>query len=180
MTSENFLVSIASLDDGTIVKAQYNPKELQVDRSVPWTKHANKNTTGGLQLEFSGADGRGVSLELFFDESEKLNGSVLGSIEALETLAKIRVPGSPKDEEKRPHHCVLVFGAIYAKPFKCVIESLSTKFTMFNQAGLPIRATVNVKLKEADSVMMKKEETGAAAGTTASTPAATPAPTPRR
>lgn len=119
----NFLVSIASLDDGTLVKAQFNPKELQVDRSVPWTKHANKNTDGGLQLEFSGADGRSVSLELFFDESESLNGSVLGSIELLEKLAKIRVPGSTKDEEKRPHHCILVFGAVYSKPFKCVIES---------------------------------------------------------
>jgi hypothetical protein len=174
MTSDNFLVSIASLDDGTIVKAQYNPKELQVDRSVPWTKHANKNTDGGLQLEFSGADGRGVSLELFFDESEKLNGSVLGSIELLEKLAKIRVPGSTKDEEKRPHHCVLVFGAIYTKPFKCVIESLSTKFTMFNKAGLPIRATVNVKLKEADSVMMKKEEAAPTAGGSTAPAAATP------
>jgi hypothetical protein len=161
--SANFLVSIASLDDGTTVKAQYNPKELQVDRSVPWTKHANKNTDGGLQLEFSGADGRGVSLELFFDESES-NGTVMGSLEALEKLAKIRVPGSTKDEEKRPHHCVLVFGMVYAKPFKCVIESLSTKLTMFNPAGLPIRATVNLKLKEADSVMMKKEASGSGTG----------------
>ncbi|MEZ4358672.1 MAG: hypothetical protein R3B48_00715 [Kofleriaceae bacterium] len=164
----NFLVSIASLDDGTIVKAQYNPKELQIDRSVPWTKHANKNTDGGLQLEFSGADGRGVSLELFFDESESPSGSVLGSIELLEKLAKIRVPGSSKDEEKRPHHCILVFGAVYSKPFKCVIESLSTKFTMFSPAGLPIRATVNLKLKEADSVMMKKESSGS--GTSGGSP----------
>jgi phage protein U len=162
--SANFLVSIASLDDGTTVKAQYNPKELQVDRSVPWTKHANKNTDGGLQLEFSGADGRGVTLELFFDSSETLGLTVMGSLEALEKLAKIRVPGSTKDEEKRPHHCVLVFGAVYTKPFKCVIESLSTKLTMFNPAGMPIRATVNLKLKEADSVMMKKEASGSGTG----------------
>lgn len=162
-----FVVSIGSLDDGTTVIAQYNPKELQVDRSVPWSKHTNKSNEQGLQLEFSGADGRSASLELFFDESEKLNGSVLGNIKLLEKLATIRVPGSTKDEEKRPHHCVLVFGALYPeKAFKCVIESLSTKFTMFSPAGTPVRATVNLKLKEADSVMMKKESGGSSGGTT--------------
>ena len=59
---------------------------------------------------------------------------------------------------------MLVFGAVYSKPFKCVIESLSTKLTMFSPAGMPIRATVNLKLKEADSVMMKKEASGSGTG----------------
>lgn len=170
-SSSPFVVSIGSLDNpGLTVIAQYNPKELQVDRSVPWTKHTNKSNEQGLQLEFSGADGRSASLELFFDEAEQPKGTVLAAIATLEKLATIRVPGSTKDEEKRPHHCVLVFGTLYPeKAFKCVIESLSTKFTMFSAAGMPIRATVNVKLKEADSVMMKKDEGGGGTGGTSGT-----------
>lgn len=168
MSKKSFPVSIGSLDEpgpAATVEAQYNPKELQVDRAVPWTKHNNKNNENGLQLEFSGADGRGVSLELFFDDSESKDGSVMGQINKLEKLAKVRVPGSTKDEEKRPHHCLLVFGQVYPEQiFKCVIESMSTKFTMFSPSGNPIRATVNLKLKEADSVMMKKESGGAGAG----------------
>ena len=48
------------------------------------------------------------------------------------------------------------------KGFKCVIESLSTKYTMFDGAGTPLRATCTVKLKEADSVKAKSEEKPAA------------------
>jgi hypothetical protein len=58
----------------------------------------------------------------------------------------------------------VVFGTIYATDvFRCVIESMSTKYTMFNPLGVPIRATVNLKLKEADSVMMKPGEAAAPA-----------------
>jgi phage protein U len=39
--------------------------------------------------------------------------------------------------------------------FRCVIESLSTKNTMFDSSGKPLRATCTVKLKEADSVKAK-------------------------
>jgi Contractile injection system tube protein len=160
-----FPVSIGSLDDkGLTVTAQYNPKELEVNRAVPWTKHTNKSNESGLQLEFSGADGRGMSLELFFDGSEGDPTKVSLEIEKLEKLCRVRVPGSTKDEEKRPHHCVVVFGTIYATDvFRCVIESMSTKYTMFNPLGVPIRATVNLKLKEADSVMMKPGEAAAPA-----------------
>ena len=57
------------------VKAQYNPKELQIDKTVPWSKvnEANKSNSGpdqsqGIHLEFTGAEGRSMSIELFFDQ----------------------------------------------------------------------------------------------------------------
>jgi hypothetical protein len=40
--------------------------------------------------------------------------------------------------------------------FKCVIESISTKYTMFMPDGTPLRATVTLKLKEAERVTMAK------------------------
>jgi Contractile injection system tube protein len=111
-----------------------------------------------LQMEFSGADGRDAGLELFFDASEIKDGSVQSVIDTLTELATVRDPGSSKDEMKRPHHCVMVFGNIYKKKtFKCVITSVATKFTMFSPTGDPIRATVNLKLKETHMVDMKKE-----------------------
>jgi phage protein U len=171
--STTFEVSIGSLDTPSLtVTAQYRPKELQVDQSVPWTKHSNKSNEGTLQLEFSGAEGRSTSLELFFDASETKGGSVAGEIEKLATLARVRNPTRTEDEFKRPHHCVLVFGRVYTGGiFQCVIESLSTKYTMFSPEGEPIRATVNLKLKEAQRVDMtdaqKKEKAAANKGKTA-------------
>jgi len=44
--------------------------------------------------------------------------------------------------------------------FKCVIESLSVKYTMFSDQGVPLRATCTVKLKEADTVTGQSESAG--------------------
>lgn len=159
-----FEVSIGSIDDPSLtVCAQYRPKELDVQQAVPWQKHTSKSNQQGLQLEFSGGDGRDVSLEFFFDASEIQKGSVQGEIDKLNKLATIRNPKSTQDEMKRPHYCVLVFGHVYAKPFTCVITSVAVKYSMFSPEGHPIRATVNLKLKETHLGDKKKELDASAA-----------------
>jgi phage protein U len=158
--STTFEVSIGSLDTPSLtVTAQYRPKDLQVVQSVPWTKHSNKSDEGTLQLEFSGAEGRTTTLELFFDASETQGGTVAGEIGTLAVLARVRNPTRKEDEFKRPHHCVLVFGRVYTGGiFPCVIESMTTKYTMFSPDGEPIRATVTLQLKEANRVDMSDEQ----------------------
>ena len=149
-------ISIGSLDEaGISVDAQYNPKELQIDKSVPWQKH-NKANANGLQLEFTGAEGRTMSIDLLFDGYEE-NASIQDSVAVLETLATVREPNSSEDDMRRPHHCVVVWGTVMGggdNKFKCVIEQISTKYTMFSQDGIPLRATVTLKLKEAERVSM--------------------------
>lgn len=149
-------ISIASVDTGLVVKAQYNPKELQVDKSVPWQKnpHASKTPEKGIQLEFTGAEGRSLSVELLFDGFEEKK-SVAKYITVLNTLASPLDAGSKDENKRRPHHCVVTWGALPS--FRCVIESLSVKYTMFSAGGAPLRATCTVKLKEADVVQMKKD-----------------------
>lgn len=150
-------ISIKSLDDGTLVTAQYNPKELQVDKSVAWSKvnQSNNSNEQGIHLEFTGADGRSMTVEMLFDAYEKKGGDVSGDVGKLEKLASVWKPGSTKEDERRPHRCVAAWGST-VKEFRCVIESLSTKYTMFSDAGTPLRATCTVKLKEADVVSMAK------------------------
>ena len=150
-------ITIGSLDDKSItVKAQYNPKELQVDMSVPWSKvnQANNSNTQGIHLEFTGAEGRSITVELLFDGFET-NQSVAPQVKALETLASVWKPDSKKEDERRPHRCVATWGKT-VDSFRCVIESLSTKYTMFSDDGIPLRATCTVKLKEANVVSMAK------------------------
>lgn len=154
-------ITIASLDGGPKVKAQYNPKELQIDKAVPWSKvnEANKSNgkstqAQGIHLEFTGAEGRSLSVEMLFDGYEG-QVDVSKSVADLETLASVRVPGSKKEDERRPHRCIAEWGTVLTG-FRCVIESLSTKYTMFDENGNPLRATCTVKLKEADVVSMGK------------------------
>jgi hypothetical protein len=187
-------LKIISIDDGTTVEAQYNPKELQVDQTVPWQKPGAANQTGSqpapsggaaggggsgggsggggssggggggggdsgadpnkMALEFTGAEGRSMTVELLFDGVESSGRSVdVGSkVASLEKLAQARVPEAKDPKQRRPHHCTVSWGARGLPKFNCVIESLSTKYTMFSSDGAPLRATCTVKLKEADIV----------------------------
>jgi hypothetical protein len=165
-------VWIGSLDEGDapgptppggalVVKAQYNPAALEVAQNVPWKK-PDAATQGGAQnkglgkdenymtLEFTGAEGRTISLELLFDDVEggKRSGGVAESVKRLETLAAVRDPTSSDEKLRRPHHCLVVWGSVLPN-FQCVIEGLTTKYSMFSSDGVPLRATCTVKLKEA-------------------------------
>jgi hypothetical protein len=153
--SKDDSVSIASCDTNIHVDAQYNPKELQIDLSVPWQKksQANKSNETGIQLEFTGAEGREMTLELLFDGYET-GTSVADKIQTLNTMASVMNPNDADETKRRPHLCVVTWGTAVPK-FKCVIESLSTKYTVFSDKGVPLRATCTVKLKEADTVTGK-------------------------
>lgn len=152
------VVSLASVDTGIQVDAQYNPNALTVDKSVPWQKNpqSNKAQEKGIQLEFTGAEGRKITLELTFDGYET-NTSIADKVETLNTMASVLSPGDPDENKRRPHRCVLTWGATVPS-FRCVIESLSTKYTMFSDKGVPLRATCTVKLAEADTVSMAKQD----------------------
>lgn len=149
-------ISIGSLDETEIhVDAQYNPKELQIDKTIAWQKH-NKANANGLQLEFTGAEGRTMSIDLLFDGYEE-HISIQPKVAVLEKLATVREPNSKHDEMRRPHHCVVVWGTVMGgseNSFKCVIDSIQTKYTMFSSAGVPLRATVTLKLKEAERLTL--------------------------
>jgi hypothetical protein len=155
------VVSIASCDDtGLHVDAQYNPSTVQFDKSVPWQKksQANKSSDTGIQLEFTGAEGRSMTLELLFDGFET-GASISGDVDKLNMMASVWKPGDPDETKRRPHLCVVKWGSTIPK-FTCVIESLSTKYTMFSDKGVPLRATCTVKLKEADTVTGKSASGG--------------------
>ena len=179
--------SIKSLEkgDNTVVTAQFNPKELQVDRQVPWTPTSDTNATnnsaadaakksGGIDMQFTGAKGRSLTVELLFDGVEAADATLKVDVGAeigkLEHLATIKNPKEKKEEERRPHHCIAVWGSTL-QGFRCVIESISTKYTMFNREGNPLRATCTLKLLEADSVSGQKKPAAAPAGGGGAAPA---------
>lgn len=162
-------LTIATLDPPDMeVSAQYNPKELQIDKTVPWTKvnQANKSATdkseasSGIHLEFTGAEGRTMSVELLFDGYETngstKNGSVASLVGKLEKMSSVMEPTSTDENKRRPPRCQVTWGDGGMPKFNCVIEQLSTKYTMFSSTGVALRATCTVKLKEADVVSMAK------------------------
>jgi hypothetical protein len=154
-------LSIASIDEPKLqVRAQYNPKELQIDKQVPWQPHNSRdNRPAGADTrpeqnpseqpdhEFNSAPTRTMSIELLFDGYET-GISIEPIVQLLELLSSVRVPESNDPSLRRPHHCVVAWGG--ARPFLGVIESLTTKYSMWDRMGQPLRATCTLKLKEAN------------------------------
>jgi contractile injection system tube protein len=148
-------LTIGSLDDSSLtIAAHYNPRELQIDKSIPWGNHDERDNTkksrpkpGQDSVEFNGAPTRTMSIELLFDGFEEKK-SIEPLIAALEEMSSARDPESDDEEERRPHYCVVVWGEDMPS-FRCVIEGLAVKYSMFDTRGKPLRAICTVKLKEA-------------------------------
>src|SRR4051812_44638381 len=113
-------LTIGSLDDSSLqVRAQYNPKELQVDQNVPWkkpeaaTKVGNQKTGSSkgspLEVEFTGAEGRSMTVEMLFDgyEPKGRRVDVKCEVDKLTKMATV-IEAEVRDEQRRrPHHCVV-------------------------------------------------------------------------
>jgi hypothetical protein len=172
-TSPTEKLTIGSLDDPSLtVRAQYNPKDIQIDRAVPWTtNNVRDNRPSHLRIgsateaEYVGATPRTMTIELLFDRYEVVptdwsqTRSIEPLVEMLDEMACVRNPELVPDDMRRPHHCVVAWGAGSAcqgmRSFRCVIESLSVKYSMFDRDGTPVRATCTVKLREANVVTEK-------------------------
>ncbi|MEO8699846.1 MAG: hypothetical protein ABI867_07370 [Kofleriaceae bacterium] len=164
-------LSIASLDDPDLqVTAQYNPKEIQLERVIPWGTNNRQDNRADwrrnddkVEREYVGATPRSMTIELLFDTYESQT-SVEPLVEKLDEMATVRMPMEPgvkvPEANLRPHHCVLVWGRegnAAMRRYRCVIESLSVKYTMFASDGTPLRATCNLKLGECAAVGVDRE-----------------------
>lgn len=156
----NIPLTIVNLDTGDVILAQYNPKEISVDKSVPWQKAAT-STGDQPEMQFTAAEGRSMSLELLFDGYEEETDIHAKYVAPLLQLAMVRNSSDDAaEEEKRPPLVSLLWpGGLPA--FIGVVESVSTKYTMFLKSGRPVRATCTVKLKEASKASFKKGPSGA-------------------
>lgn len=145
-------LKIVSMDETSLsVEATYNPKEVSVDKSVPWSKHKDSKSDNP-HLEFTGAEPMSMSFEMLFDGAEKGDaGNIQPEVDKLLTMARI------KADKKRPHQVRVLWGTNKLPEFIGVIESVGTKYQMFTSEGTPVRATCNIKLKQASELSFKKK-----------------------
>ena len=148
-------LSISSVEGSRIVvTAMYNPKEVSIDKSVPWSKSAQSK--GDLpSLEFSSADGRLMSFELMFDGYETGTNVHTTYVDNLVKLTLVQDPGGAEDK-KRPPMVVVKWGVGKLPDFQGVVQMVSTKYTMFLPDGTPVRATCHVTIREAGRLAVAK------------------------
>lgn len=166
--TEKLTIATVYLEEGPkdlVVTAQYNPKELQVSQPIGWTEHESLEGQHATKIvmEFGGVKASTMQVELLFDGVEnegrigKGGRQVMEQIEMLKKLASVRDPSSPNPEHRRPYWCLVTWGSNGVRPFRCVIESLTTKYLVFDRDGRVLRASCTVGLKEADMVQLTRK-----------------------
>ena len=135
------------VEGGAHLPCLFNPESLSVSRSNTWQGSAAPGR-GVPTLRYEGASSATFSLNLFFDTTEdgqsvtKYTGKLLKLMEVDSSL-----PGSSdKTQNARPPWVVFHWGDLHS--FKAVIESMSLSFTYFSSTGIPLRAKVDMSLKQ--------------------------------
>ena len=122
---------------------QYNPVNFKFDKPVSWKEHDEQGQES--KLEFQKAQPANITMELFFDTTNS-GGDVRTSwVNKLLELTNPVIPDESDCEKMRPPIVEFMWGAFF---FTGVVESVNATYTMFSQSGNPLRAKVQLKMKE--------------------------------
>jgi hypothetical protein len=126
----------------------FNPKELSIDKGVPWKKHDASEADQPI-MEYTASDPKTLACELTFDGYEQ-RASVKGHVDTLESMMLV------DKELKRPPMVTFTWGTAL-QTFQGVITKLGVKYTMFLGDGTPVRATVSFAMTQAAKAVNKAE-----------------------
>lgn len=143
-------IIIKSLDTDVYVEADYNPKELSFEKSAGWTEESGGKGMNCPNLQFTNGKAIKMSVELLFDAYEKETKDVRPAITKLMSFVHV------VDKLERPPRVQVFWGGkdvlFNNGEFKGVVESVSTKYTMFTADGTPCRATATVSMTQAEAL----------------------------
>ena len=139
------------------ISVMFNPSSYSISKSVTWSTPGSAfgkgsdtdRSVNAPTLVFGGGGSRQLSLELFFDVTEPVDGRTIRDVrektDAIVALTRI----DPK--QGRPPVCQVTWGDApgrYDLPVTGVVTSLSQSFTLFRPTGEPVRATLSVTFLE--------------------------------
>ena len=147
---------------GSPLSVQFNPTEFSMNKGVQYAEIAIPGLDMPIQ-QFVRGQTETFTLDLFFDTTDK----GMDSSNSVEPVTKYTdrfyelIKINP--DTKAPPICFFSWGKTgfpgsnlagpWAKQrrengFQCLVESVGQKFTLFSPQGVPLRATINVKLRE--------------------------------
>ena len=132
----------------------FNPTEYTVAKTNNWPA---KPVVGKdvPKLDFTGGGSRTMTVELMFDVFELQDADVREHTDKLSKMTLIDASKKNKKTKKsRPPYVLFEWGENWQ--FKAAITSLSIRFTLFRQNGVPVRALASVTLTEAVDEADKK------------------------
>lgn len=137
---KGFIQILEGENAGTEIEIVYYPAEYSQEKSNSFAEVA----IPGLEspyLQFVKGNSSTVTLEIFYDTYQK-GVDVRKLTNQLTDLMNI----DPDLHAPRP--LCFLWGMPSREPFYCVLERVTKRFTMFDSDGTPVRARLNITLKE--------------------------------
>jgi hypothetical protein len=140
------------------IEVLFNPASYTVSKTVAYTpmESGGARRLNAPRLKFSGGGSRTLTLDLFYDVTEPVSigglpmpvGDVREQTNRIVALTRLSAQG------RAPPVLEVSWGdagpAHSDFPFQGVITSLTQTFTMFEESGVPLRATLGISFLEFD------------------------------
>ena len=130
--------TLTNLNTNDRIAVMFNPEEYSLDLGNTFAEVG----IPGLRtspIQYVRGNLRTLKMELFFDTYEVRDGDVRSATGQITTL----LDNDPRTQA--PPILLFSWGGLN---FRCVLESVAQRFTMFRDDGTPVRATLNVSFKE--------------------------------
>jgi hypothetical protein len=159
--------TLTNLDTNEVVNFMFNPFEYTLSKSNTWQ---DKPVTGQNLPYVNFQQGGAITLKLTLHFDSQAAGSDVRTY--TDKLWKMVLVNESKVDAKtgkgQPPPVVFDWGKLH---FKAIITSLSQKFTLFTETGIPLRCTVDIDLRQ---YLDEPGETGTAQAGGSTKPAKAP------
>ena len=154
--------TLTNMDTNDIVNFMFNPFEYTLSKSNTWQ---DKAVTGQNLPYVNFQQGGAITLKLTLHfDSQALGTDVRNFTDKLWKMVMINeAKADAKTGKGQPPPVVFDWGKLH---FKAIITSLSQKFILFTETGIPLRCTVDIDLRQ---YLDEPGETGAAQASSSTT-----------
>lgn len=142
----------------------YNPTQLTIGKSAGLASARSLKADTPVEQSVGGRE-RTISFELFLDQTDLgMQGTegarVREDVDFLMTLVSLQPPRCGDRDSSPPPPCRIQWGE-GLKPMGVILESVQATYTLFAPNGIPLRARVNLSMREFVSPKRRSEELGA-------------------
>jgi len=139
-----------------IVYFMFNPYEYTISKTNNWTDKKPSGRNVPL-VSFGQGGAQSLSLTLYFDSQLKKT-DVRAYTKPLWAMMMIdQTKKNRRSNKGEPPTVAFEWGNLY---FKAVITSMSEKFSLFTDDGIPLRCTVQVMLRQYEDAEVVKPQAG--------------------
>jgi hypothetical protein len=153
------LVVVDGVGVPMMLRFKYNPEQYTIEKSADWTRPSAPGAESTPAPDYTSTNPASVSMEIFFDAFEEIQGDVSRDVETLFTWTK-PTPSSRAQKKPQPPLLMFQWGSSSAlSDFRGFLKSVSARYTLFRVDGTPIRATCNIRLEEVPQETSKQNPT---------------------